>query len=94
MSLKLTSYVTALTRDKKEADAAAAEYRAKETKARLNLEAVQLEAEVAGAEADVQRLSSQYPLDADSLIDSLDELALLKRKQEQLGDVIAQLFPA
>jgi hypothetical protein len=92
--MKLTSYKEALTRDKKDADAAAAEYRAKETKARLNLESVQLEAEIAAAEANVQRLSSAYPLDADSLIDSLDDLALLTRKSEQLGEVIKQLFPA
>ena len=92
--MKLTPYQEALTRDKKDADAAAAGFRAKETKARLTLESVQLEAQIAAAESDVQRVSSTYPLDADRLIDTLDDLALLNRKATQLKEVIDQLFPA
>ncbi len=91
--MKFIPYAEALVRDKKDADAAAATYRAKEAAAQLNLEVVQLENEVARAESQAQDLATRHPLDASRLVEALDDLDLLKRKQDQLNDIAAQLFP-
>lgn len=91
--MKLVSYLTALTRDKKDADAAQALHRVEEAEAKLNLEVVQLKAEVATANRRVQDLATSHPLVTFSLVDALDDLALLERKQKQLNEVAEQLFP-
>lgn len=66
-------------------------FRARETAKKAELEVCKLESLIAEKEQIIQELSSNYPIDFNKLIDSLDQLELTKRRKEQF-EIILEMF--
>ena len=90
--MQLAKYKDVLAQSKEKTEEAKAPYRVKEMHKRAELEALEIEAEMASCEATIHRLCSQYPIDFESMIESLDSLQLLARKHKQFNEIITQMF--
>ncbi len=90
--MSLMKYKDVLALAKEKINEAKAPFRAREMSKRAELEVCKLESTIADREQRINELSSEYPLDFDSLIDALDELELTKRRKEQFEQVISEMF--
>lgn len=91
MILRPFKEMIALSKEK--LDEAMAPIRAKQVKSQAELEMAKLEADILTKETRVTELVAQKEINFPKLLDSLDEIALLERRQAQYQDVLAQLFP-
>lgn len=90
MALMKYSDILVLAKDKiKEV---MAPLRAREMRKKAELEIAKLESIVAEKEQKIQECASAYPVDFDKLIDALDDLELTRRKVNQLGEIVKEMF--
>lgn len=94
MTITLKPYVEALANTEKENDAELAPARAEETKAKIGLEVATNNIKMKEVTNRIMTFQRAYPLNTSSLISAVDELALLERRQQQLQDIVTQMFPA
>lgn len=73
--------------------AAMAPIRAKQVKSKAALEMAKLEADILNKETEVQEAFTSKDVDFPALLDKLDSIALLERRQKQYDKVLKQLFP-
>lgn len=66
--------------------------RAHEMKKRAELEIAKIDSDIAEKEQAIQELAAQYPINFDKMIDAIDELELIKRRQEQFAQIIEEMF--
>ena len=66
--------------------------RAYEMKKKAELEVAKLEGVIAEREQAIQQVASEYPINFDGLIDSLDDLELTKRRLTQFNSIIKDMF--
>ena len=68
--------------------------RAKEVELKLRTAVAEQEAKLAEAEQKLVELGSQYPLDIERMLAEMNTTALLRRRKDQLEQLLAELFPA
>lgn len=90
----MAKYVDLLKQGEKEKNDNLAPARAAEQKGALGLKIAKLELEIQGKRNRVSTLSSGYPLDVDSIVEALDEVALDERLLAQLKALSDELFGA
>ncbi len=66
--------------------------RSNEMRKRAELEICKLESTIAEKEQKIQELASKYPIDFDKMLDAIDEVDLIKRRQQQFETIIAEMF--
>lgn len=91
--MKLKPFKELIALSKEKLDEAMAPIRARQVKSQAELEMAKLDASILTAETDVQESCAQKDIHLPSLINKLDNLALLERRKEQYGEIITQLFP-
>lgn len=90
--MSLMKYKEVLALAKEKINEAKAPFRAREMGKKAELEVCKLESIIADREQKIHELSSEYPLNFDSLIEAIDELELTKRRKEQFEQIIAEMF--
>lgn len=85
-------YKDVLTSAKEKIKEMMAPLRANEMKKKAELEIAKLEGTIAEKEQKVQEFASAYPIDFDRMIDALDDLELTKRRKDQFGKIIEEMF--
>lgn len=90
--MALLKYKEILTFAKEKIAESMAPLRAREMRKKAELEACKLDSTIATHEQKIQEHASQYPIDFDKLIDSIDELELVKRRKEQFEKIIDEMF--
>lgn len=91
--MKVKSYAELLAMGKEKVAEMLAPIKVAETRKQGELQAIQLEGKILESESTVAQLTAVYPLDYPSLLDALDQHALLSRRHKQLTELIDQLFP-
>lgn len=92
--MNLMRYKDVLVLAKEKVQAVMAPLRAMEMSKKAELEVCKLESTIAEKEQKIQECASEYPINFDRLIDSLDELELTKRRKEQFEQIIDEMFRA
>lgn len=90
--MPLIKYKDILVLAKEKITEAMAPLRAREMRKKAELEMCKLESTIAEMEQKIQEHASKYPINFDNLIDSMDELELTLRRQEQFGKIIDEMF--
>ena len=91
MELKPFKDIIKLSKEK--LDEAMAPVRARQVKAKAELEMSKLEADILDKQTKVQEMCLDKDINFPKLLDTLDSVALLERRQTQYKDVLSQLFP-
>lgn len=91
MKLKPFAEIIKLSIEKK--DELLAPMRARQVKAKADLEMAKMDEKLMTLEAGIQEICSTKDLDFDKLIAKLDECALLERRKKQYSKIIEELFP-
>lgn len=91
MKLKPFKEIIAMTKELK--DAALAPVRARQVKTQAELKMAEIEEKIITKETEVQEMCSEKVIDFDKLLNKLDEIALLERRQRQYKKVLGELFP-
>lgn len=89
----LKNYKDLIAMGKEKLNEALAVPRAWEQRKRAELEIAKIDSELAVKQQQIQEIAAGYPINFDRLIDSIDELALLERRQEQFKKIVAEMFP-
>lgn len=90
--MALMKYKDILILAKEKIKEAMAPLRANEMKKKAELEICKLESEILDRESKIQDLAAAYPIDFDRLIESIDDLELIKRRKEQFEKIIKEMF--
>jgi hypothetical protein len=90
--MALMKYKEILTLAKEKITEAMAPLRAREMRKRGELEICKIDSLIAEKEQKIQEYASEYPINFDKLIDSLDDLELIKRRKEQFEKIIDEMF--
>lgn len=90
--MSLLKYKDVLVLCKEKVKEAMAPLRAREMCKKAELEVCKLESVIAEREQKIQECASEYPIDFDKLLDSIDDLDLTKRRKEQFEKIIAEMF--
>lgn len=91
MTLKPFKEMLALT--KEGVDKALAPIRARQVKSQAELKTLEIEEKKITLETKVQEMCTDKTIDFDGLLNRLDEIALLERRQKQYKKVVKELFP-
>jgi hypothetical protein len=91
MNLRPLKEILAMSKEK--IDEALAPIRARQIKAKAELEMARLEETLASGESKVLEMCTQKDINFEKLLDQLDEIALTERRLEQYKSVLVQLFP-
>lgn len=91
MNLKPYAVALAATEDQKTKDLAPV--RAVQSQKEVEVRIARIDIEIMQQEQALAAYASQFPLPIDSIVNSLDCIALKKRQREQLQSVAEQLFP-
>jgi len=91
--MKLMPFKDIIGLSKEKVDAAMAPIRAKQVKAKADLEMSKLEADILTKETKVQEMCTDKDIDLPLLLDNLDKIAILERRKNQYKTVLAELFP-
>ena len=92
MKLKPLAEILAMTKEK--LDESLAPMRARQVRAKAELEVAKLEEKAVTLEREVAELCSKKDIDFTSVTDKLDEHDLNARRMTQLKGIVADLFPA
>lgn len=91
MQLKPFKDLIGLTKEK--LNEAMAPIRARQVRAKADLEMSKIDTSLLDLETKVQEMCVEKDIDLPSLMSKLDEIALLERRKKQYGEVLLQLFP-
>jgi hypothetical protein len=90
--MDLPRYKEALRMTKQEIKDVLIPVREKQAKKQVELKVVELEEKILTLEAETTRLCVESPLPIDRILDNVDEIELIERRQGQLEDAIKKLF--
>lgn len=90
--MSLLKYKDVLLLCKEKVKEAMAPLRAREMRKKGELEICKIDSDILEKEQKIQEYASEYPINFDRLIDSLDELELVKRRKEQFEKIIEEMF--
>lgn len=85
-------YAELIVKSKEEKDQALAVPRAAEQSAAIGIAVAKLDLEVQTAKNELEGLKSTYPLEIDTIIAQLDQVALQERRLQQLKALATELF--
>ena len=91
--MKLKKYVEYLKMGKEALDNLTAPLRANQTKKLGEIEQLKIDEKIMNLENEIQDIVTKHPLNFNSLISKLDEVALLERRKKQFGAILNDLFP-
>ena len=91
MELKPFKELIGLSKEK--LNEAMAPIRARQVKAKAELEMSKIDSDILNKETEVQEMCAEKDINLPKLMDKLDEIALLERRKAQYGKVLEQLFP-
>lgn len=90
--MKLLKYKEIIGKSKEKIDELMAPIRANRMKKAAESEALKVEEDILNLQSKVQDICLEYPINFNKLLDILDEIAVLERRQEQYAIVIKDLF--
>ncbi|HHF7341027.1 TPA: hypothetical protein ACPSKZ_000706 [Legionella anisa] len=90
--MSLLKYKDVLVLCKEKVKEAMAPLRAREMRKKAELEICKIDSDIAEKEQKIQEYASEYPINFDKLIDSIDDLDLIKRRKEQFEKIIDEMF--
>lgn len=90
--MSLLKYKDVLILCKDKIKEAMAPLRAREMRKKGELEICKIDSDIAEKEQKIQEYAAEYPINFDKLLDSLDELELVKRRKEQFEKIIEEMF--
>lgn len=91
--MKLKPFKELIAMSKEKLDEAMAPIRARQVRSQAELEMARLDADLLTKEGEVQEMCTKKEINFPSLLDRLDQIALLERRKKQYSDVLKQLFP-
>jgi hypothetical protein len=91
--MKLKPFKELIAMSKEKLDEAMAPIRARQVRSQADLEMAKLDADILTQEGEVQEMCTKKDINFPALIDKLDKIALLERRQKQYGEILKQLFP-
>lgn len=94
MAFNVKPFKEMIALSKEKLDEAMAPIRARSAKAKADLEVAKIDEKMITLEGEIQRLCIEKDLNFDSIIDKMNEFALLERRKTQVTKLIEQLFPA
>ena len=92
--MKLLSYKEYLAMSKEKINETLAPVRAMKARKQAELKVAEMDEKIASQEARIQEYCTRQDLDFESILNSLDELALMERRKGQLVKIIESMFPA
>jgi len=92
--MKLLSYKEYLAMSKDKINETLAPVRATKAKKQAELKVAEMDEKIASQEAKIQEYCTCQDLNFEAILDSLDELALMERRKDQLVKIIDSMFPA
>lgn len=91
MKLRPFKELVGMTKDK--INEAMAPVRAKQVRGKAEMKMFEIEAKLLTLETQVHEMCVEKEIDFDKMIDKLDEIGILERRQKQYGVILDQLFP-
>lgn len=91
--MELKPFKELISLSKEKLDEAMAPLRARQVKAKAELEMSKLETEILTLETKVQEMCTEKDINLCGVLDRLDDIGLLERRRDQYEKVLAQLFP-
>lgn len=91
--MKLLPFKDLIAMSKEKMDEALAGPRARLVKSKAETEMAHLETEILTKQQAVQELFAKKDINFPDVMDKLDDIALLERRQEQYNEILVQLFP-
>lgn len=91
--MQLKPFAELIKLSKEKFDEAMAPIRAKQVKSKAELEMAKLDEKILSLEVKTQELCAEKEINFETLIENLDEHALLERRRKQYVQVLEQLFP-
>lgn len=91
--MKLRPFKELIGLSKEKLDEAMAPIRARQVKAKAELEMSKLDSDLLAKETEIQEMCAEKDINLSKLLDKLDEIALLERRKKQYSKVLEQLFP-
>ena len=92
--MKLKPFKEIIAMSKEALAVSLAPIRARKVKSQAELEMAKLDDELIRLEADIQEQCAKEDINFPALLDKLDKVGLLERRQKQYQKVLAELFPA
>ena len=92
--MKLKPFKEIIAMSKEKLAESLAPIRARKVKSQAELEMAKLDDEMIRLEADIQEQCAKEDINFPSLLDKLDKMGLLERRQKQYQKVLSDLFPA
>lgn len=92
--MKLKPFKDILAMSKEKLAESLAPIRARKVKSQAELEMAKLDDELIRLEADIQEDCAKEAIDFPKLLDKLDRVGLLERRQKQYQKVLGELFPS
>jgi alpha-N-acetylglucosamine transferase len=92
--MKLLSYKEYLAMSKEKINETLAPVRAMKARKQAELKVAEMDEKTASQEARIQEYCTRQDLDFESILNALDELALMERRKGQLVKIIESMFPA
>lgn len=91
--MKLKPFAEMIALSKEKLDAAMAPIRARQVKSKAEMEMAGIDADILTMETSVQEMCTERDINFKSLLEKLDEIALLERRKKQYTKVLGELFP-
>lgn len=91
--MKLRPFKELIGLTKEKLDEAMAPIRARQVKAKAELELSKLDSDILTKETEVQEMCAEKDINLPRLMDKLDEIGLLERRKKQYSKVLKELFP-
>ncbi len=91
--MKLKPFKEIIAMSKEKLAESLAPIRARKVKSQAELEMAKLDDELIRLEADIQEQCAKEEINFPALLDKLDKVGLLERRQKQYQKVLAELFP-
>lgn len=92
--MKLKPFKEIIAMSKEKLAESLAPIRARKVKSQAELEMAKLDDELIRLEADIQEQCAKEEINFPALLDKLDKVGLLERRQKQYQKVLAELFPS
>ncbi len=92
--MKLKPFKEIIAMSKEKLAESLAPIRARKVKSQAELEMAKLDDELIRLEADIQEQCAKEEINFPQLLDKLDKVGLLERRQKQYQKVLAELFPS
>jgi hypothetical protein len=93
MAFKVKPFAEVIALSKEKLDEALAPIRARSAKAKADMAQAKLEEKMVTLEREIHEACAEKDLDFDSIISKIDQYELTERKNEQIKELITDLFP-